>query len=67
MHHEQEALERENLRNRVAELEAHLTNMESDWATCAKTGKSPCFFCANDATCECTNDADCNFKWQPHN
>lgn len=53
--------------NEVNKLQNMLHDMEADWAECTRTGKSPCFFCANDETCTCTNDADCNFKWQPHN
>lgn len=47
-------------------FEQMFRDMEDDFAKCAQ-GKSPCFFCAHDETCTCTNDADCNFKWQPHN
>ena len=49
------------------DYEAKFKAMQSDFAKCAKEDISPCFFCANDDTCTCTNDADCNFKWQPHN
>lgn len=55
-----------NNEQEVMKLKAMLEDMESDFLQCAQ-GKSPCFFCANDETCECTNDKDCNFKWQPHN
>ncbi len=67
MKYEQEAMERQGMHDRIHSLEIMLHDMESDWSECARTGKSPCFFCAHDATCTCTNDADCNFKWQPHN
>ena len=67
MKYEQEAMEKKGMEEAIKELRSMLQNMESDWATCARTGKSPCFFCALDETCECTNDADCQFKWQPHN
>ncbi len=67
MKYEQEAIERQSLKNQISDLKTKLKDMESDWAECARTGKSPCFFCANDDTCTCTNDADCDFKWQPHN
>ena len=67
MQYEQLALERKHTQEQINNLKEMLKNMESDWAECARTGKSPCFFCAHDDTCECTNDADCNFKWQPHN
>ena len=67
MKYEQEAIERQGMLDEINKLKKKLSNMESDWATCARTGKSPCFYCANDDTCECTNDAGCCFKWQPHN
>ena len=67
MHHELEARTRQALEEEIETLKKHLKYMASDFAECARTGKSPCFFCANDATCMCTNDADCRFKWQPHN
>ena len=47
-------------------LESMLRDMESDFAECAR-GVSPCFFCANDETCNCPENANCNFVWQPHN
>ena len=64
MKYEQEAMERQNMLNRISELETMLNNMEVDWAECARTGKSPCFFCIHDDTCD---GRDCNLKWQPHN
>ena len=67
MLHEQLAIERHNKKEEIDNLNKMLRDMESDWTECIRTGKSPCFFCANDDTCTCTNDADCNFKWQPHN
>ena len=67
MQHEQAAMERQNMLDKIHSLETMLSDMEADWSECARTGKSPCFFCVHDETCECTNDADCNFKWQPHN
>lgn len=66
MQHEQEARERQNLYTKITLLETMLHNIESDWAKCAKTGMSPCFFCAHDDTCECSNDAECNFQWKSH-
>lgn len=51
----------------IKNLETMLRDMEADWRECARTGKSPCFFCAHDETCTRTSDSDCNFKWQPHN
>jgi preprotein translocase subunit SecA len=48
----------------INNLKSKLNDMESDFAECAKTGKSQCFFCAHDDTCD---GRDCNFKWQPHN
>lgn len=67
MYNENEANAWNDAMNEVNTLQAMLHDMESDWAECARTGKSPCFFCAHDDTCTCTNDADCDFKWQPHN
>ena len=66
MHHEQEAMERQNMLDEINILKTMLQDMESDFLKCAK-GRSPCFFCAHDDTCTCTNDSDCNFKWLPHN
>lgn len=67
MRHELLAREKHGMEEKINALETMLKDMESDFAECARTGKSYCFFCANDETCTCTNDADCNFKWQPHN
>ena len=64
MKHEQSAIERQNLLNEIRRLNTMLHDIESDFAECAKTGKSPCFFCANDDTCDCQT---CNFNWLPHN
>ena len=64
MYHEQEAMERENMLNRIRTLESMLHDMESDFAECARTRKSPCFFCANHNSCGWQN---CNFKWKSHN
>lgn len=66
MRYEQLAIERKNTEDKIKLLEDMLKDMESDFAKCAR-GRSPCFFCAHDDTCTCTNDADCDFKWQPHN
>ena len=67
MTHELEARERQDMLEEIDILNHRLSEMEADWRECARTGKSPCFYCANDETCACTNDADCNFKWQAHN
>ena len=64
MHNEQVAIERQNMQNEISKLTTMLHDMEADLAECARTGKSPCFFCANDDTCDGRN---CNFVWQPHN
>ena len=64
MKYEQEARERKGMEDKIQELRSMLKHMETDWAECARTGKSPCFFCAHDDTCD---GRDCNFKWQPHN
>ena len=62
MHNEQATNE---MQNKINELKEMLKAMEFDMSQCAR-GISPCFFCANDDTCECTG---CNggFKWKPHN
>jgi hypothetical protein len=64
MQHEQAAMERQNMLDKIHSLEAMLHDMEVDFAECARTNKSPCFFCAHDDTCD---GRDCNFKWQSHN
>lgn len=64
MHNEQATIERQNMQNTIDNLNTMLHDMETDWAECARTGKSPCFFCAHDDTCD---GRDCEFKWQPHN
>ena len=66
MDYELEARGWQGMENKINELNALLQAMQSDFAQCAR-GKSPCFFCEHDETCECTNDSDCNFKWQRHN
>ena len=47
-------------------FESQLAAMEADFAKCAKDNISPCFFCANDETCN-GFPKDCEFKWIPHN
>ena len=64
MKYEQEARERKGMEEKIQKLRSMLEQMETDWAECARTGKSQCFFCAHDDTCD---GRDCNFKWQPHN
>lgn len=64
MRHEQEARTRQAMEEKIHNLKKMLKDMEADFAECAKTDKSPCFFCANDDICDCEN---CNFKWNPHN
>lgn len=66
MKYEQEARERRGMEDRISNLNAMLKAMQSDFAQCAK-GVSPCFFCANDETCNCSDDKDCNFVWAKHN
>ena len=56
---------RPNEEDRMANLEQMLRAMQADFAQCAK-GTSPCFFCANDSTCNCTDDKDCKFVWEKH-
>ena len=53
----------EELHDKIDVLETMLKDMEYDFYVCAKTNKSPCFFCCNDDVCDGTN---CNFLWQPH-
>lgn len=67
MKYEQEARVRQGMESRIKELETMLKDITSDFAKCAKDNISPCFFCANDETCNCPADANCNFKWKPHN
>ena len=62
MHHEQLAMERQAMRERINELETAFKNMHSDFAKCAKGGISPCFFCENDEICNGCPE-NCNFKW----
>ena len=64
MYYEQRAIERQSLIEENDTLNKMLRDMEADFAECARTGKSQCFFCAHDDTCD---GRDCNFKWQPHN
>ena len=64
MTHEKEAMERQNMLDEINSLKTMLRDMETDWAECARTGKSPCFFCANDDTCD---GRSCDFVWQTHN
>lgn len=67
MTYELEALEKQGMITEINRLKQQIVDMESDWRTCARTGKSPCYYCANDDTCTCTYDADCNFTWQSRN
>jgi hypothetical protein len=55
--------EPQEMLDKINQLQSQLLDMESDFAECARTRKSPCFFCANDDTCD---GQSCNFKWQPH-
>ena len=64
MKYEQEARERQNMQDEIDNLKTMLKDMEADFAECARTSKSQCFFCANDDTCD---GRDCQFVWQPHN
>jgi hypothetical protein len=67
MKYELEAMERQGMLAQIEELKQRLSDIEADWKECARTGKSPCFYCANDDTCNCSNTEDCCFKWQTHN
>ena len=53
-----------NNEHNITTLESMIKDIEADFAECARTGKSPCFFCANDDTCDGCN---CKFKWMQHN
>lgn len=64
MKYEREDRERQGMLDEIDSLKAMFHDMECDFAECARTNKSPCFFCAHDDTCD---GRDCNFKWQPHN
>ena len=64
MHHELEARTRKALEEEINDLENKLKDIESDFADCAKTRKSPCFFCVNNDTCDYQS---CNFVWKIHN
>lgn len=64
MHNELWARTRLALEEQIENLNNRLKDIESDFAECARTRKSPCFFCANNDTCDYQS---CNFKWQPHN
>ena len=64
MQHELEARTRQGMEEEVSNLKKMLKDMESDFAECARTRKSPCFFCGNDDNCDCKS---CDFVWQPHN
>lgn len=66
MGHELPAMERQGMRNEISILKTQRKDMESDFAKCAKSGISPCFFCANDQGCD-GNPETCNFKWKTHN
>lgn len=48
----------------INSLRTMIKDMESDFAECARTNKSQCFYCANDDTCD---GRDCNFVWKAHN
>lgn len=63
MDYTKEAMERSGMVEEINKLRTQLANMQSDFAQCAK-GKSPCFFCVNDDTCESENE--CSFVWAEH-
>ena len=64
MYNENEANAWNDAMHEIKRLEKMLHDMESDFAECARTGKSQCFFCGHDDNCD---GRDCQFKWQPHN
>lgn len=63
MGYELEARLKQAQEEEIKTLTKHLKDMESDFAECARTRKSPCFFCTNDDTCD---GQVCNFNWLPH-
>ena len=65
MLHEQLAMERQNWQDENSKLKSQLKAMETDFSECAR-GKSPCFFCVNDDSCDCVDDKRCTFKWKAH-
>jgi hypothetical protein len=65
MHHEQIAMERQAMRERIDNLESMLKAIESDFAKCAKDNISPCHYCANDEKCDGCPET-CNFIWMKH-
>lgn len=66
MNYGSQMLERTAMQEQIDALETKLNNIHSDFAKCAKGNISPCFFCANDETCD-GRPTNCNFKWQGHN
>ena len=66
MGHDLQAMERQGMLDKIANLESQLSAMESDFAQCAKSYVSPCFYCANDDNCAGTPET-CKFKWKSHN
>lgn len=65
MQYELEARTRQGMEERIENLTKLLLTMQSDFAKCAKTGISECFFCANDKICS-GRPEDCNFSWAKH-
>ncbi len=65
MHHELAAMDRKGMLEKIESLEVMLKAMQKDFAECAR-GKSACFFCSKDFTCECTRDTECYFHWAKH-
>lgn len=63
MRYELEARLKRSQEEQIENLNKRLKDMESDFAECARTRKSPCFFCVNDDTCD---GQVCNFKWLSH-
>lgn len=66
MHNELTAIERQNMLEEIANLKTMFQDMESDFEKCAR-GISPCFFCASDDICDCSDSQRCNFVWRTHN
>ena len=64
MHHELRARTIKALEEEIYALEKNLKDIESDFVECAKTRKSPCFFCVNNDSCDYQS---CNFVWKTHN
>lgn len=64
MHHELEARGRLAMEETINDLQQKLRDIQADFAECARTRKSPCFFCIKNEACDYQS---CNFVWKKHN